>query len=192
MRYPMGVQVGDNPPEGGPRPLPRPPGSSVSHPSGAQRGRRPRLGGGLFSLPQVATGIDVETGTAPPHGRGPLFASQRTLPEPSSSWARRPRMRGGLCSLPQAAAFADFGKDAAPPDSAPGKPQGFSPQLLSGHSAPRRMFRTQRRLGDGPRRDELGTTRHVLPARLRAVHRGTGCHHSAPRLRRLRERRYDA
>ena len=54
------------------------PGSSVSHPSGALKGRRPRWGGGLCSLPKVATGFDVETGTAPPLGRGPLFASQRS------------------------------------------------------------------------------------------------------------------
>ena len=114
--------------------------------------RRPRLGGGLFSLPQVATGIDVETGTAPPHGRGPLFASQRSPPESTSSGTRRPRMRGGLFSLPQVATSVDFGKDMAPRHVAPGKPQGFSPQQAQ---LPRRAQAEDAQPDPGSRRTAL-------------------------------------
>ena len=100
-------------------------------------------------------------GAAPPLGRGPLFTSQgrhrirrrdghgapawagaslcfpKVLPESTSGWTRRPRMRGGLFSLPQVAICVDFGEGMATRDVAPGKPQGFSPQRLSRHAAPR-------------------------------------------------------
>ena len=127
-----------SPPEGA-LDLPSGPGSSVSHPSGALKGRRPRLGGGLCSLPQVATGFDVETVTAPPHGRGPLFASQRITSGTTSSGARRPRMGGGLCLLPQVASCVGFGKDSAPRGSRTRR----APGLFSATAQPPLRVRAQ-------------------------------------------------
>ena len=80
---PDDFREGDTP-RGGPSSTPLGPPGPPSLTLQVRGRRRPRLGGGLFSLPQVATGIDVETGPAPPHGRGPLSASQGSLPESTS------------------------------------------------------------------------------------------------------------
>ena len=167
MRYPMVFGRGI-PPEGGPSSTPLGPPGPPSLTLQVRGRRRPRLGGGLFSLPQVATGIDVETGTAPPHGRGPLFASQRSPPESTSSGTRRPRMRGGLFSLPQVATSVDFGKDWRRVTLPPASLRAFHRSRLSCRAAPRLRTRSQIQVRDGLRREELGAARQVPSASLRA------------------------
>jgi hypothetical protein len=96
-------------------------------------------------------------------------------------------MRGGLFSLPQVAICVDFGEGIATRDVAPGKPQGFSPQRLSRHAAPRLRTRCQIQFRDGRRRGLLCATHRVPPASLRAFLLSQDRHNTAPRQRRLRE-----
>jgi hypothetical protein len=64
--------------------FPRSPPDSTS-----RRARRPRLGGGLSLLPRGPTRVDLELDTAPPHARGPLFASPgRHLRRLRGDWRR--------------------------------------------------------------------------------------------------------